>query len=151
MRIRKPADDWLERRFINSSRPSSFPNSIYLELTNPSFQHEGRKTTQGLFTFIRSRSSPSISRTMIYQPLLFPLFQPYNVQVRFPTRIAFLDSLILRYPIGSSHRVPPLEADANYASVHHLSSYIHSSSISPRFTRRRPRARVRHSCKKPKG
>jgi hypothetical protein len=103
VRIRKPAEDWLEHRFIDSSRPSCFPNSIYLTSTNPSFQCEDDPKA----IYIHPQSFFSVNvRNHDLSITLVPPLPATNAQVRFPTRIAFLDSLIdtlLDPPIGFRH------------------------------------------------
>lgn len=103
-RLTEPHKDWLDFEFMDPDQWSCFPNSIRLELTLPqSSRHEDDPVDiyihpASWFYFDVKDDSRSVS--------LVPPLAPANSALRFPTRTAFLDSLIsniLDPPTGVRH------------------------------------------------
>ncbi|KAI0311769.1 hypothetical protein OF83DRAFT_1220432 [Amylostereum chailletii] len=81
--------------------PSCYPESIWLELTTPPSE---RHDDDPINIFIHPSSYWSID---VRDASLDPSLYPANVDIRFPTRTAFIDSLItamLDPPIGFRHK-----------------------------------------------
>ena len=99
--IREPNQVWLEYKFINCDKPTCFPNSGHLRLIKR--QHED--DPEAIFIHPQSFFSIDVRNHNLFTNLVPPL-PSTNSQIRFPTRIAFLDSLIdtlLDPPIGFRH------------------------------------------------
>jgi len=97
IQIGEPNQAWLEHRFINRAQPTCFPNSVHLRLTKR--QHED--DPEAIYIHPQSFFSMDIRNHNLSTNL-----PSTNSQIRFPTRTAFLDSLIdtlLDPPIGFRH------------------------------------------------
>lgn len=103
-RMVEPPESWQEYMFINRSRPICFPNSIHLKLSTPDYLRSEDNTQD---VYIHPQSSFSIDvREQNLSVSLVPPLPPPNANIRFPTRTAFIDSLvttILEPPIGYHH------------------------------------------------
>ena len=101
VQIREPSQNWLEHKFIDRSQPTCFPKSIHLRLTKS--QHED--DPEDIYIHPQSFFSMDVRNHDLSTSLVPPL-PSSNSQIRFPTRTAFLDSLIdtmLDPPIGFRH------------------------------------------------
>jgi hypothetical protein len=101
IKIEEPNQAWLEHRFINPSQPTCFPKSVHLRLTKR--QHED--DPEAIYIHPQSFFSMDVRNHNLSMNLVPPL-PSTNSQIRFPTRTAFLDSLIdtlLDPPIGFRH------------------------------------------------
>jgi hypothetical protein len=95
-----PYQSWLEHKFIDRSQPTCFPHSVHLKLTSTCQQQDDPET---IYIHPQSFFSMDVRNHTLSTTLLPPLT---DSRIRFPTRTAFLDSLIetlLNPPIGFRH------------------------------------------------
>lgn len=98
-KVEAPNQSWLEHKFIDPNQPTCFPDSAHLTLT--SRQHEDDPET--IYIHPQSFFSMDVRNHGLSTTLAPPLT---DSRIRFPTRTAFLDSLIdtlLDPPIGYRH------------------------------------------------
>ena len=124
-------DDHLERIFFDASQPRMFPHSVLLEMTVPD---DERHMDDSQMVYIHPRSQLYLDVNDTSRSVLLP---PFPDTLRFPTRIAFLDSMI-----GS-----PLWSDAynegyNVAVLDFLFSYLYPAERTARTRKWRSRTRT---------
>lgn len=123
VQIAEPNQSWLEYKFINHDRPTCFPNSVHLRLTKR--QHEDYP--EAIFIYPQSFFSVDV-RNHNLSTNLVPLLLSTSSKIRFPTRTAFLDSLIdtlLDPPIGFRHRrlTQSMEVYIGYLTTYTLRAF----------------------------
>jgi hypothetical protein len=125
-RVPGPHSAWLEFKFVDRNQPSCFPDSIHLEATTSrNLRSEDEPETiyihpQSFFSFDVRNPALSVS--------LVPPLPSSNARLRFPNRIAFLNSLIdtlLDPPNGFRHwkLTQNLEVYIGYLITYTLRAY----------------------------
>ncbi|KAH9924108.1 hypothetical protein B0H21DRAFT_153401 [Amylocystis lapponica] len=98
-----PHPHWLDYKHMDAAEPSCFPSSVLLQHTSPADRVEYDPEDiyvhpQSYFSF--DVRDPSLSVSLV------PPLPPRNASIRFPTLVAFMDSLIatqLDPPLGFRH------------------------------------------------
>ncbi|THH07071.1 hypothetical protein EW146_g9431 [Bondarzewia mesenterica] len=125
-RLTGPHPYWLEHKIFDRGQPNCYPDSVALELTTPqSARHEDDPTD--IFIHPSSYFSFDVCDHTLSVSLVPPL-SPANSDLRFPTRTAFLDSMIatiLDPPIGFRHGklTQQLEGFISYIRLYTLRAY----------------------------
>ncbi|KIM42556.1 hypothetical protein M413DRAFT_26596 [Hebeloma cylindrosporum] len=93
-------DRYLERIFFDATQPRTFPHSVLLELTVP---RDKRHMDDSEMVYVHPQSQVYLDVNDNSRSVSLP---PFRDTIRFPTRTAFLDSMIELYldpPSGRMH------------------------------------------------